>query len=198
MSIAGYRLRTAAFVAVVATLLAASCNATTTVFTHIDRTFLKEGEARILADRDYYPALEQAIDGAKRQIRMVMFLVKPTTAKGNRPAKIIAALGRARKRGVDVQVILETAKDDPSLSGSNRAAARRMRAEGIKVFYDTPTTTTHAKIVVIDRRISLVGSHNLTHSALSRNHEISLIIDNQRVAADLLDYIERLPTQPAD
>ncbi|MEW6426627.1 MAG: phospholipase D-like domain-containing protein [Thermodesulfobacteriota bacterium] len=193
------RFRAAALAAAaLVAVLVLPCQATTTVFKHIDRTFLKGNEVRVLADGDYYPALEQAIDGAQRQIRMVMFLFRPTGSGNNRPAKIIAALGRARKRGVDVRVILEAAKDDSSLNSSNRAAARKLREQGIAVFYDTPTTTTHAKMVVIDGRTSVVGSHNLTQSALSRNHELSLIIDNRDLAARLLDYIERLPAHPAN
>jgi phosphatidylserine/phosphatidylglycerophosphate/cardiolipin synthase-like enzyme len=54
---------------------------------------------------------------------------------------------------------------------------------------DSEKKTTHAKIVVIDRRFSFVGSHNLTHSALVINNEFSLLVDSRPLAEELLKYM---------
>ncbi|MBU4177899.1 MAG: phospholipase, partial [Proteobacteria bacterium] len=49
-----------------------------------------------------------------------------------------------------------------------------------------------AKLAVIDRRYCLVGSHNLTQSALKHNHELSLLLDNPQLAEEILAYLETI------
>ncbi|MCK5194474.1 MAG: phospholipase, partial [Desulfobulbaceae bacterium] len=67
-----------------------------------------------------------------------------------------------------------------------------LRKHGITVLFDSIKTTTHTKLVIVDQRFSFVGSHNLTHSALAYNHELSLLINNRQLARELTDYIETL------
>ena len=57
---------------------------------------------------------------------------------------------------------------------------------------DAPDRTTHAKLVVIDRRYLFVGSHNLTQSALKYNHEVSVRIDSPPLAEEALAYLKSL------
>ena len=57
-----------------------------------------------------------------------------------------------------------------------------LRRNKISVYFDSRKTTTHTKIVVIDKRFCFIGSHNMTHSALAYNHEFSLLIDNLSLA----------------
>jgi phosphatidylserine/phosphatidylglycerophosphate/cardiolipin synthase-like enzyme len=70
-----------------------------------------------------------------------------------------------------------------------------LRDNGIKVFFDSPNTTTHTKLVVIDSRYSFVGSHNFTHAALKHNNELSLLIDDQALAHRLTDYMNGIISQ---
>jgi phosphatidylserine/phosphatidylglycerophosphate/cardiolipin synthase-like enzyme len=51
---------------------------------------------------------------------------------------------------------------------------------------------THTKLVVIDRRYLLIGSHNLTQSALKFNHEASVRIDSAPLAEEALVYMNSL------
>lgn len=52
--------------------------------------------------------------------------------------------------------------------------------------------TTHAKAVAIDDRYLLMGSHNLTQSALKYNNELSLGLDSPRLAAKTRRYLRQL------
>jgi len=47
-------------------------------------------------------------------------------------------------------------------------------------------------VAVIDRRLSFIGSHNLTDSALKYNRELSLLVDSHEVAEEILAYLEDL------
>ncbi|RJX25880.1 MAG: phospholipase [Desulfurivibrio sp.] len=150
------------------------------------------GDIVTLPDDRYYDTLVDFIRGADHSIDMVMFLFKTTSSKGNKPASLLRELLKARAKGVQIRVLLENSGYDPEINKENRKAARTLSKNGIDVSFDSPATTTHAKFVVIDRRYVFLGSHNLTHSALSSNHEFSLLIDNTTLAAELVQYRERL------
>lgn len=147
------------------------------------------GEIRILPDGEYFQALRDLIADAEHEVVLSMFLFKVTDSPGNQAAMILDELGRARKRGVDIRVFLERSGYDEELNKENRQTADKLHKQGITVVFDGENTTTHTKAVVIDQRFVMIGSHNLTHSALARNHEFSLLVDNRDLAAEVLLYL---------
>jgi phosphatidylserine/phosphatidylglycerophosphate/cardiolipin synthase-like enzyme len=154
---------------------------------------LKTCRAIILKDKGYFPIVLNAIDGAEREIVMSFFLFKTNGYKSSYPDQVLAHLIRAAQRGVVVKVLLEKGKDPSDMvDTSNRYTARRMEQAGIKVVFDSPRTTNHTKVAVIDRRYVIMGSHNLTNSALKYNHEISVLIESPDMAEDTLRYIDML------
>ncbi len=157
---------------------------------HITQTH--PGDIVVLQDRKYLNELLTHIKTAQHSIYITMFLFKTTASPGNKADKILKELIKARKKGVEVVVILEKSNYDQSLNKENKKVGRKLRDNNIRVYYDSPHTTTHAKFVVIDGRYTFIGSHNLTHSALALNHEVSLLIDNRDLAAQLTDYMSKL------
>jgi phosphatidylserine/phosphatidylglycerophosphate/cardiolipin synthase-like enzyme len=147
----------------------------------------------LLRNQEYAEALLQGIGNARTSIACSFYLFKTTDARGNLPRRIAEELVRARKRGVQVTVILEkggNARDN--LNADNRHTAALLTRGGVKVFFDSPRVTTHNKVVVIDNRYLYLGSHNLTQSALRHNNELSLLIDSPELAAEVLAFLERL------
>ena len=119
-----------------------------------------------------------------------MFVFKIGKGKNNRPAQIRDSLIRAAGRGIEVRVFLERSGYDDKLNDTNRKVASQLTAGGVKVIFESPKTTTHNKMVVIDRRYAIVGSHNFTQSALKYNHELSLLVDDRKLAEKLVSYME--------
>lgn len=155
----------------------------------------RPGEVRGLADGEYYETLIDLINNARESIDAAMFLFKISEAPDNRPAKVLDRLITARRRGVDVKVLLEDSGYDEEINSENRRVAKKLAQNDIQVDFDSPRTTTHVKMVVIDQRYLMVGSHNLTHAALANNHEYSVLIDNRDLARDALAYLRSLPHQ---
>ncbi|MBE9545912.1 MAG: phospholipase [Proteobacteria bacterium] len=149
--------------------------------------------ATLLKNRAYFPTLIKAIDNAKNEIVMSFFLFKTNGYRSNYPDRLLNHLIRAAERGVKVKVLLEIGKDSNSqINKNNIETAMRLRKGGIDVSFDHPTTRTHTKVVVIDRRYTFLGSHNLTSSALKYNNELSVLIDSPKVARKALSYINSL------
>lgn len=152
----------------------------------------RNGDVRIVADAAYFDTLVTLVRHARHRIDMAMFLFKTGTAKDNRPAHLVRELAQARQRGVFVRVILDLSGHDEKINAANRETARALEKAGIPVLFDSPGRTNHSKLVVIDGRHCLVGSHNLTQAALRHNHELSLLLDNPRLAGEILDYLDTL------
>ena len=152
----------------------------------------KPGAVQALADAAYGDTLAALITNAAQRIDLAMFLFKTSPASDNQPARLLRDLVAARQRGVKVRVILEYSSRDEALNRANQETAQALRKGGVAVFFDSPGRTTHAKLAVIDRRYCLVGSHNLTQSALRYNHEFSLLLDNPPLAEEILAYMETI------
>ena len=106
-----------------------------------------------------------AIAAAKKQI-----LVQ---AYGFTSPAIITALGRAKARGVDVEVILDKINKSVRYSG-----ASYLKHHNIPVWIDDSVAIAHNKAMVIDSDSVISGSFNFTRSAQQRNAENVLIISH--------------------
>ena len=150
-------------------------------------------QVTLLRNRDYASALKDGIREARKSIVVTMFLFKTTDSPGNLPRQVAEELVLARRRGVEVTVLLErNDRTGDTLNDDNRTTAQILKRGGVKVFFDSPRVTTHVKAVVIDDRWVYLGSHNLTQSALRHNNELSLRIDSRELASEITGFLDRL------
>jgi len=155
----------------------------------------KTAAFRLLRDNQFFHALSDHIEHATSEIVVSVFLFKTQPDSYNRANMILQDLINAQKRGVKVRVLLEkTGRRDDSLNRENLATSERLRRHGVEVVFDSLDTTTHTKTIVIDRRFVFIGSHNLTHSALFHNHELSVLIDDPGLAGEVIRYLKKLET----
>ena len=66
---------------------------------------------------------------------------------------------------------------------------------GVSVKFDAPDHVTHTKLVLIDGKTALVGSHNWSLAALSYNYESSVLVRSEKVAEELTRYFMSLWTK---
>ena len=85
---------------------------------------------------------------------------------------VISALCKAKKRGVNVRVIL----DQESAQQTSKTAYIRFKREGIPCGYRTKTGLLHYKVALIDDML-IAGSCNWTKAGFLSNHETMLFID---------------------
>lgn len=112
---------------------------------------------------DATKVIVQAIDGAKKQI-----LVQ---AYGFTSPAIIRALGAAKARGVDVEVIL-----DKINKSSRYGGVTYLKNHNIPVWIDDSVAIAHNKVMVIDDDSVISGSFNFTQAAQVKNAENILLI----------------------
>ena len=145
----------------------------------------------VVTDRQYEHVVGDAFARARSSIRMMMFEARYYESHLNSPTnELIEGLIAARRRGVDVRVILERRKENDRVSSSNLKTGALLSRGGVEVMYDPLTTTTHSKLLIIDGETSVVGSTNWTYNALEKNHEVSVLIRSPQVARTLQDYFQ--------
>jgi len=150
-------------------------------------------QATLLKNQEYVDALLQGIRDARTRIILSCYLFKTNDLPDNLPRRIAEELIRARQRGLRVTVILERSRDpEDSLSRANLETASLLSEKGVTVRFDSPGRTTHSKSVVIDGRFVYLGSHNLTHPALSRNNELSVLLDSPELAREAEAFLHDL------
>ena len=148
-------------------------------------------ETVLLLNESYFEAAHREIESAKESIHLIMYRYLYYKRKSlSYPNRLFADLEAAHKRGVPVRVILDAPKLKymPKAGPENREVYQRLKDAGIDVKYDSTGTTTHAKVLVVDGRTVILGSHNYTDSGMKYNNEASLLLRDPKIAGELISY----------
>ena len=109
---------------------------------------------------------------------------------------IVHALIGARRRGVDVRIVLD---DRGNRDAASRSAIRRVVGAGIPTRVISAYPIHHDKYIIVDGRSVETGSFNYTHAAAHANSENVLVVwNNPQVAAQYLAHWESRWAQGID
>jgi phosphatidylserine/phosphatidylglycerophosphate/cardiolipin synthase-like enzyme len=148
-------------------------------------------------DSAYFKTVYSLISNAQKSVYVIMYHTiyyeKYPDSLSNRLVKSLVA---ARKRGVDVRVIMDRMGKERKTQGSpdNEDIAKMLSAGGVKVYMDDEKVTTHSKLLVVDSRFTVVGSTNWSYQALNQNNETNALIDSEQVAKEYIKYFDDIVT----
>jgi phosphatidylserine/phosphatidylglycerophosphate/cardiolipin synthase-like enzyme len=117
-----------------------------------------------------------AIEEARHQILVNAYNL--TTGTG-----IVEALVRARARGVDVRLIAD--KRTPC---ERNTGVEVLAAAGTPIWIDRTVPIAHAKTMVIDRALTLMGSYNWTRNAARNSEDLNLVASPAVAAAYAMQW----------
>ncbi len=121
-----------------------------------------------------------AIDLARRQILVSAYNL--TIGAG-----IVEALLRARERGVDVRLIA-----DKRAPCERKAGLEALARAGTPIWIDHAVPIAHAKVMVIDGALTLMGSYNWTRNAARNSEDLNLVASPAVAAAYAAQWHSRL------
>ena len=98
----------------------------------------------------------------------------------------------AHERGVSVRVLLDSSDWAPSITAKNRPTVTHLAGHGIEVRFDDPEMTTHAKLVIVDRRTAILGSTNWNRYAFDEHEQANVLVECETVGAAFAEYFDRL------
>lgn len=97
---------------------------------------------------------------------------------------IAYVLDDMRKKGVSVRVII-----DNDIDPSTAKVVEYLKSRGIPLrLADYGKYVMHSKVIIIDGRVMVIGSINLSHSALNHNREAGIITDEK----ELVEFFMRV------
>ena len=134
-------------------------------------------------------AIVSSLNGAQKSVLVLAYSFTS--------APIAKALVDAKKRGVDVLVVL-----DRSQKSEKYTSATFLANEGVPTFIDSAHAIAHNKVMVIDKSTVITGSFNFTKAAEEKNAENLLVINRAPELAQTYtanwkvhrSHAEQLPT----
>lgn len=88
---------------------------------------------------------------------------------------ILRSLLRAARRGVRVRLLLPARSDVPVVRLISRSTYRQLLDAGIEI-YELERELLHAKLMLVDGALTVIGSANLDQRSFHRNFEINAIV----------------------
>jgi cardiolipin synthase len=125
----------------------------------------------------FYTSLLAAIGNAQQRIRI-------TTAYFVPPRRLLRALERAARRGIDVRLLLPGISDSWPALAAGRSYYGRLLHAGVKI-YECHDAILHAKAAVVDGVWATVGSSNMDWRSFLHNAEINVIGIDPNLAGEL-------------
>jgi cardiolipin synthase A/B len=91
------------------------------------------------------------------------------------PDAAIRLLGHAVSRGVDVRLLLPAHSDVPMTQWAAQGVYGRLLSAGVRI-YEYEAAILHAKTMVIDDSVSVIGSANLDYRSFWHNAECTVLV----------------------
>lgn len=119
---------------------------------------------------------------AKRSLELTMAYFAPSEY-------LVTELCSAAKRGVRVRLMLPSQTDVRIMVTAARSFYARLMDSGVQVF-ERQQVRLHAKTLVIDEAISLVGSTNFDHRSVDYNCELATIVRSEAFGRQMVALFE--------
>lgn len=137
---------------------------------------------QILTGDAWAPWLVAALRTAARSVHISVYMISPHwRAPGWTSLDLVEELANVTRRGLDGRLIVDQPNVPYTTHPFNVKAARALAAAGWKVRVMPDARTLHEKVILIDRHLSIIGSHNLSRASAASNYDTSIAIHSAAV-----------------
>jgi cardiolipin synthase len=143
--------------------------------------------------RGFEPVLEEILSGSVKEIQLLSYIFTPQAFH------IINLLQNAAERGVTIIIIVN------SINSQNQVVRKKLLSLGKRYphvqvldFSRPDGGQLHAKVIVVDRKIAVVGSANLSWGGMYGNYEVGILLRGEGAwrLALLIDSIKQMIAEP--
>jgi cardiolipin synthase len=134
-------------------------------------------------DRSLYGTYLAAFRGCSRRLWMTHAYFAPNE-------ELLTAMIDAAERGVDVRLIVPSFSDSHVVLNATQATFTRLLQAGVRI-YELKDALLHAKSVVVDGAVSIIGSSNLDMRSFLHNDEVNAIVINRDTAKRMEEVFMR-------
>jgi len=146
-----------------------------------------------LIGSEYSEKIIKLIDNSKTDIDILMYHWGfYGGAEDLKIQKLNLSFKSALHRGVNIRALLHSGTPSDGLFSKNRETANHLQSWGAKVKFYKRSGILHSKLLLIDKTIAVLGSHNYSKKSQSSNIEISVVIERSDLIKRLQNYFELL------
>lgn len=147
----------------------------------------KEGPVGILASAPSLDSqMSRLLGDLLRGARMSICLTSAYFAPGD---DLVEALCRAARRNVRVRLMLPSRTDAKIMVVAARSFYEQLLAAGVEI-HERQHVKLHAKTLVIDDEVSVLGSTNFDYRSIDHNCELAAVVRSREFAAQMLRLFE--------
>jgi len=148
---------------------------------------------RVFTGGEYPDILVLILDCAAHTIEVFQYAwIWYRHSPRRRAHKIGLAVCGAARRGVKVRVILNRESEKNYLTKKNTETATELGRSGALVKMGMAGVADHAKFWIIDKKLLIVTSHNLSTRSCTSNSELGVAIESELAARDAMVYFEKM------
>ena len=150
-------------------------------------------QVKAVIGSDYPKIVVPLITQATQKINIIMYEWKWYSHEqaGGMEKLNLAILDRARS-GVKINVLLNIESMGHAITKINSRTASFLQQRGVIVKFGQVGVATHAKMVLIDDKYCIVGSHNYSKGSFTRNQECSVLMEGGEAIRPFIDYFNLL------
>ena len=134
---------------------------------------------KLLDNEVFLPTATTLIDCAEKFIYISSFKLEiSSTPRGRGLAYLFELLGEQWKKGIDIRVLTNKQGEQGHVPSTNSFAINVLKRHHIPVKVLPDSRICHAKIILVDNKAAIIGSHNLSIKSCRQNFEQSCLIDS--------------------
>ena len=131
----------------------------------------------LLFDQEFLQQARALLSVAKHRIEVATFKAEIShSPRGRSLLHFFEELFKKREQGLEINFLLNWSTEKRVVPLTNKYAIQELKRHKINVRILPNNRCCHAKILIIDRHVAILGSHNLSIRSCHNNFEVSYLI----------------------
>lgn len=145
----------------------------------------------ILKDEQFLPLAVAMVAQAQKSIDITTFKAEIShKGRGDKLRVFFDELIKKAKEGIKVRMLINWNSDKKSVAKTNLFVVQELRKHNVKIRYLDNCRCCHAKLINVDRKQVILGSHNLSIRSCANNFELSYLIVNFEDVKELANVFD--------
>lgn len=136
----------------------------------------------LLTGDAWAPWMVRELNAARVSVLLAVYMISPHwRGPGWTTIDLVDTLAAVATRGVQGRLIVDQPNVPYTTHPFNTEAAARLQAAGWRVRVMPDARTLHEKVLLIDRALTVIGSHNISRASATSNYDTSIAIRSARL-----------------
>lgn len=154
----------------------------------------------LMTGKEYLELLKELLQYAKNSIAVALQFLRYSELSNYPINALVRELVLAHQRGVKVRVILDKDAEEGRLRSRliNRSANEILEKAGVKTQFSSKPNRLHTKLLLIDSKHVVIGSHNWTACSMFRARDASIYVCSTGLSQSFEKVFEQWWDQSAE